>query len=61
MKTLMDVWSCLDGFKAESVKRLPKESWADVKAECDDLFRQASGGKYQICPGWILGGLGVRW
>ena len=56
MNTLMDVWRYLDSVKVQAVKILPEERWVEVKAECDDLFRQASGGRYKICPGWLVGG-----
>jgi hypothetical protein len=56
MKTLTDVWYFLNGIKEQAVKVIPKDQWGDVKAACDDLFRQASGGKYKICPAWWIGG-----
>jgi hypothetical protein len=57
---LIDVWAYLNGVKEQAVQVLSEDRWADVKAECDDLFRQASGGKFKICPAWCLGGFGER-
>ena len=57
VNTTTDVWYFLNNVKVQAAERLPVECWPDVKVECDDLFRQASGGKYQICPGWYIGGL----
>ena len=54
---LMAVWLFLNRIKEEAVMVLSSEQWIDVKLECDDLFRQASGGRYKICPAWIVGGL----
>jgi hypothetical protein len=54
MNRLIDVWAFLNDIKVETVKRLPEENWIDVKLECDDLFRQASGGVYKICPAWFI-------
>lgn len=51
------VWAYLNDIKTDAVRLLPPELWAEVKAECDDLFRQASGGRYRICPAWIVGAL----
>lgn len=57
---LMQVWVYLISIKEQAEKVLPRELLAVVKEECDDLFRQASGGKYTICPSWVLGGFGDR-
>jgi len=54
MNRLIDVWAFLNDIKVETVKRLPEENWIDVKLECDDLFRQASGGAFKICPAWFI-------
>ena len=56
MKNLTDVWYFLNGIKEQAIKVIPEDQWFDVKAACDDLFRQASGGKYKICPAWWIGG-----
>lgn len=52
---LMQVWIYLNGIKEQAVKVLPQELWKAIKDECDDLFRQASGGRYNICPSIMLG------
>lgn len=56
--TLNGFWNYLNELKKLTVQIIPEELWGDVKKECDDLFRQASGGAYTICPSWILGGFG---
>lgn len=48
------VWAYLNDVKADAVRLLAPESWPHVKAACDDLFRQASGGRYRICPAWFI-------
>jgi hypothetical protein len=53
---LMKVWHYLIGIREQAEKILPRELWSVVKEECDDLFRQASGGRYVICPSWVIGG-----
>jgi hypothetical protein len=50
----VEVWSYLNGVKREAVERLPEELWVYVKQECDDLFRQATGGNYSVCPAWWI-------
>lgn len=57
MNTLYDVWYYLNSIKRLAVEVLPESSWLDVKIECDDLFRQASGGRYNICPAWFIAAL----
>lgn len=58
--TLNGIWHYFDAIKRLTVKTIPEEQWKDVKESCDDLFCQASNGKYKICPAWILGGLGEK-
>ena len=53
----IETWCYLDGVKREAVLRLPEELWVHVKRECDDLFRQATGGKHEICPAWWIASL----
>lgn len=50
----MEVWVYLNGIKEEAVRVLPESAWIYVKQECDDLFRQATGGAYDICPAWWI-------
>ncbi len=57
--TLMGVWTYLNEIKVSAVKVLPQERWLEVKQECDDLFRQASGGRFNICPAIFIGGFGM--
>ena len=70
--TLIDVWYFLNDIKVQTVKILPElfntpkytkdysieeiEYFKNVKLECDDLFRQASGNRFVICPAWWIGG-----
>jgi len=54
--TLTGIWHYFDAIKRLTAKALPEEQWKDVKEACDDLFCQASNGKYRICPAWSLGG-----
>ena len=50
-----DIWRFFDGAKVEAVRLgFPKEQRLDLKKECDDLFRQATG--CPVCPGWWIGG-----
>jgi hypothetical protein len=55
--TLTHVWHYLNSIKEQAVQILPEEYWCYVKQECDDLFRQASGKKNDICPAWWIGAL----
>ena len=51
---LIDIWYLLDSAKARAVKlRFDAEQCATLKAECDDLFRQAGGG--DVCPAYWIG------
>jgi len=54
IRTLYDVWYYLNNIKVEAVKILKTEDWITVKQECDDLFNQASNGRYKI---FLLGTL----
>jgi hypothetical protein len=58
--SLMQVWVYLISIREQAEKVLPRELWSVVKEECDDLFRQASGGQYKICPNRVIGGFGDR-
>jgi len=52
--TLNGIWVYLNEIKEQAVKVIPEEQWLEIKQECDDLFRQASGGKFTVCPAWMF-------
>jgi hypothetical protein len=56
MKTKTQIWNFFNDAKVVAVEKLNfnTEQLKNLKAECDDLFFQATG--CPICPGWYIGG-----
>ena len=50
------VWDYCNDIKAEAREHMPEDTWQDVKKACDELMCKATGGGWNICPGWYMVG-----